>query len=363
MKLLVLGGTHFVGLHFVREALARGHQVTLFNRGRSNRSALPEAERITGDRDGAMSELAGRSWDAVFDPSAFYPETIERTCAVLDGRVDHYTFISSAAAYSVPTGVPLPLTETSVLEELDTDERSLHREGQYGALKVACERSLSERFAGTVLTIRPGLVGGPDDLTDRLTYWPRRISIGGEVLAPGPPNRRIQILDVRDLAAWMLTLIEGGASGAYNAAGQALTLEAVLHACNEVSGSDATVSWVDERFLREQGVTPWTELPLWMPAPASLRVSDLSTERATKGGLVPRPIAETLYDTLVWDRARPRPLPRGPVGTRYVVETMLPDREEALLSLWHTRSVARSSEAEAPLPRGDVPRSPENRRA
>jgi 2'-hydroxyisoflavone reductase len=330
MRLLILGGTHFVGRHVAAAALARGHAVTLFNRGRSDPELFPQAERIVGDRDGDLSGLARGEWDAVLDPSAFFPDTVERTAALLSGRVGLYGFVSSAAAYSL-ADERRPIDESAPLR-LPTAGVDLGPHGDYGALKAACERTVAAAFAGTALTIRPGLIVGPHDLTDRLTYWVRRIADGGDVLAPGPRDRPIQLLDARDLAEWWLNMAERGSGGVYNLCGPRLPLHELFARCARIAGRDARIVWADEDLLLDAGVKPWTELPLWMPAPDAARVSELSSAKAAAHGLALRSIDVTIGDVLAWDRSRPRPRPGASVGTRYVVAGLAPDREAELLT-------------------------------
>ena len=337
VNVLVLGGTHFVGRHAVEEALARRYTVTIFNRGLSNPQLYPEIEHLVGDRSKDMRALRRRSWDLVIDPSAFYPEIVRKTCEVLRGNVGYYIFISSAACYDLEEAEP-PLTESSPLRELDDPANTdLDWQANYGPLKAACEAILQSEFDGPTLIIRPGLIVGPEDLTDRFTYWPRRISDGGDVLVPCPPNRPIQVHDARDLTSWIFDIAERGERGTFNTAGRVTTVGELLERCRAVTAGDAEFVWVDESFLVEQGVKPWTELPLWMPGRAAIGVSALSTTHAERAGFTCRPIDTTIRDTWTWDSTRPRPLQRGPVGARYVVETLEPQREAELLNLWRSR--------------------------
>jgi 2'-hydroxyisoflavone reductase len=245
--------------------------------------------------------------------------------------------VSSATVYRVHSNVSLPLTETSELQAPHAGaSRDLDREGAYGPLKVACERALTRVCEVPLLILRPGLLAGPEDLTDRFTYWPRRIAAGGQVLAPGPPDRRIQILDVRDLSAWVLDVAELGGHGTFNASGRPVAMQELIQRCQMVVPSDVKIVWIDEAFLIDNGVKQWTELPLWMVGPPSFRVSALSARHAYDAGLRLRPLEETAQATLVWDAGRQRPLPRGPVGVRYTVETLEPAREQELLRVWRS---------------------------
>jgi 2'-hydroxyisoflavone reductase len=333
VKLLVLGGSHFVGLALVIAAQARGHQATVFNRGRSSPSELAGVEQLRGDRNGDLAALRGREWDAVVDTCGFFPEQIHGACEALRGRAGQYAFFSTAAVYR--PDAPPPLTERSPLRRLTSATPDFARD--YGALKVACERELERSLAFRPLIVRPGLIAGPGDHTDRFTYWPRRIKAGGDILVPGPPSRRIQILDVRDLVVWMLRMLERGVSGTFNTGGQSRRISEVLDACARVTAKDPRLVWVDEQFLVDEGVRPWTELPLWIRDPGTISVTSLDSGAAHAEGLRLRPLEDTIRDTLAWDDARPRPLPRGRTGTKYVVETLEREREAELLESWRRR--------------------------
>jgi len=307
MKLLVLGGTRFVGRHLVEAALARGHEVTLFHRGEHGAHLFPELERVRGDRERDLGALAGRRWDAVLDTSAYVPRVARIAAEALRDAAELYLFVSTVSVYD--TGAPLPLREDSplaVLEDPDTEEVD---SDTYGGLKVLCERAVEAALPGRKLVVRPGLIVGPDDYTDRFPYWPRRVAEGGEVLAPGDPGRFWQFVDVRDLGAWMVGMVEAGRTGRFNVDGprRAWTVGEVLATCREVSGSGAELTWVPEEFLLARGVEPWTELPFWFPeGDAALRGAyDVDVDRAVEAGLVFRPLAETVRDTLEWDRSRP----------------------------------------------------------
>ena len=219
MKLLILGGTKFLGRHLVEEALARGHEVTLFNRGQLNPELFPEVEKLRGDRDGGLEALRGRRWDAVVDTSGFSPRVVRDSARLLADSVEHYTFVSSQSAYrdtSVP-GVDENYPVGTITDERLREAEALKQSELtaapffweiYGALKALCERAAEEEMPGRVLNVRAGLIVGPHDFSDRFTYWPRRVSEGGEVLAPGDPGRQVQFIDVRDLAAWILDMAE-----------------------------------------------------------------------------------------------------------------------------------------------------------
>lgn len=307
MKLLILGGTVFLGRHLVEAALAGGHEVTLFNRGQHNPDLFPAAEKLRGDRDGGLSALEGRRWDAVIDTSGYVPRVVRASAEVLAGAADHYTFISSISVYADGAGpwldenAPVGTLADERVEEITAET--------YGPLKALCEQAVQAALPGRALIIRPGLIVGPHDPSDRFTYWPCRVARGGAVLAPDRPARLTQIIDARDLAAWTLHMAAERQPGVYNATGpnDPLTMGRVLEECKSVGSSDASFVWAAEGFLLEQGVVPWTELPLWIPRGAS-EADDLFTancRRAFAAGLDCRPLAETIRDTLAWAATRP----------------------------------------------------------
>jgi len=292
MKLLVLGGTVFLGRHIVEAALAQGEQVTLFNRGRSAAALFPGVERLIGDRDGDLRALQGRRFDAVVDCSGYTPEQLARTAAALGGETPHYTFISSISAYAAfPPGIAFD--ETAAVAP--------GHEG-YGALKARAEEALDAALPGRVARVRPGLIVGPHDPTGRFTYWPTRVARGGDVLAPGDPGRMVQFIDARDLALWCLQLARRRTSGVFNAVGPGMTMASLLDECLRVTGSNARFVWLADEELIAQGVAPWTALPLWIPQsdPSFGGMLLAMNRRALDAGLVARPLRETIRDTLQW---------------------------------------------------------------
>lgn len=329
MRLLVLGGTKFLGRHFVEAALRRRHEVTLFNRGRTAPGLFPGVETVTGDRDGGLAALAGRTWDAVLDPSGYVPRVVGAAVSALAGRVGFYAFVSTISTYATPIApgadesAPLAALADPATEEVTGET--------YGGLKAACERAVARGFGERALVVRPGLIVGPHDPTDRFTYWPRRLSRGGDVLAPAVPGQPVQVIDVRDLAAWMLAMIERGTGGTFNATGPAepLTLGELLERAALALGVPSRIVWVDVAFLLERGVEPWTELPLWVPAGEG-GIDEVSIARALATGLALRPLAETVRDTLAWDLARPDPARDGSSALK-------PEREAELLAAWRSR--------------------------
>ena len=338
MKLLIIGGTRFIGRHLVSAALARNHEVTLFNRGRH--ASNVDVKTIRGDRHTDLSKLQGRRWDAVVDTSGMLPRAVKAAAEVLSDSVGHYTFISTQNVYedvSIP-GVsessPLrTLTSEQLDEAYEIDTSGEPSYGKlYGGLKALCEQAVEEVMPGRVLTIRPGLIVGPYDYTDRFTYWVVRVARGGEVLAPGRPDRFVQFIDVRDLADWTLSMIERNETGVYNAQGLSgrLTMGDVLEECKAVSGSDASFTWASEDFLLHENVAAWTDMPLWLPEEAAPHLKGfmfVNCDKAFKAGLSLRPLSETIRATLNW--AQTELTNEGlKAGIDY-------NREQTLLHKWH----------------------------
>lgn len=327
MKLLILGGTKFVGRHLVEAAQARGHEITLFNRGQANPDLFSELEQLRGDRDGDLGALEGRSWDAVIDTSGYVPRVVRDSATLLADAVGHYTFISSLSVYADPTQGGID--EQGAVATLEEETEEITHES-YGALKALCEQAVEEAMPGRALQIRPGLIVGPFDPTDRFTYWPYRIAQGEEVLAPGDPAQPVQFIDARDLAEWVIRLVEQGAVGTYNATGPAepLSIEGFLAACEAVAQGGAALTWVSEAFLLEEEVEPFRELPLWLPAHYEL-FGRTDCRKAQAAGLRHRPLPETIQDTLAWANTRP-------AGHEWRAG-LSPAREAALLARWHER--------------------------
>lgn len=306
MKLLVIGGTRFLGRAIVDEALAAGYEVTLFNRGQSNPDLYrDEVETLIGDRDGGLAVLNGRSWDAVIDTCGYFPRLVRDSAEKLKNSVDHYTFISTMSVYNNESQVGqdenahLGTIEDETVEEITGET--------YGPLKVLCEQAVSGVMGeARALHVRAGLIVGPHDLSDRFTYWPARVARGGEVLAPDLPDKGVQFIDVRDLAAWTVQSTEAKLHGPYNATGPdgRLTMGEFLQTCRDVSGSDAEFTWVSEQFLLENEVGPYMEMPLWVPAEYA-GFNSFNCQKAIAAGLTFRPLAETIQDTLDWQTTRP----------------------------------------------------------
>jgi 2'-hydroxyisoflavone reductase len=328
MRILVLGGTVFLGRHVVEIALARGHDVTLFNRGQTSPELFPGIEKLRGDRDGDLGALAGRSFDAVVDTSGYVPRVVRETIEAL-GDVGHYTFVSTVGVYADRSQPP---TEDAPLETLE-EETEDWREA-YGALKALCEDEVRTRFP-EAFVVRPGLISGPWDPTDRFTYWPVRLSEGGRVLAPEPRLAPAQIIDVRDLAEWIVDAAERGLAGTYNTVCEPFTFEFLLDTCRRAADSDAQLVWADPDFLTEHGVRPWMDLPLWLNDPDEEGFLRVPAGPAVANGLRTRLLAETAADTLAWARANPAPpLPSGLERERAGLER---EKERQVLDAWRSK--------------------------
>jgi 2'-hydroxyisoflavone reductase len=304
MKILILGGTRFLGRTLVEEGRAAGHEITLFNRGQSNPDLFPDVEQIHGDRDGGLDALAGRRWEAAIDTCGYVPRVVRASAEFLAGAVEHYTFISSASVYAEPL---LPGTDENRPVATMSDETVEEITGEtYGPLKALCEAAAAEAVGGRALNVRAGLIVGPHDQSDRFTYWPARIARGGEVLAPASPNYAVQFIDVRDLARWILAATEARLTGPFNVTGpaQPLPLGQLFNTCRAVAGSDARFTWVDEAFLTAHEIAPYMELPLWVPVEFG-GFNAFNIDKALAAGLAFRPVEDTVRDTLAWADGRP----------------------------------------------------------
>jgi 2'-hydroxyisoflavone reductase len=296
--LLVVGGTGFLGRHLTEHALERGHLVTLLNRGETAPGLFPDVEHLRADRrSDDLSALQNRGFEAVVDTCGYLPDEVDRLVSAVTGA-EHYTFVSSVSVYADP--VAPGSDEAAQLADLGGHDPSVFAWERYGALKAACERATTA-FAGPVLVVRPGLIAGPWDPTDRFTYWPRRMAEGGRVLA-ADPHQPVQVIDVRDLAAFLVHAAEAGLAGTFNAVGpeEPVTMAEVLVSCPGTS----EVVWAGEEFLHEHGVEPWQELPLWVRR-TDWGFDEIDASRAYAAGLCCRPLHETAADTLAWDRTRP----------------------------------------------------------
>lgn len=313
-RVLILGGTSFLGPALVEQCQAMNAEVTLFNRGKTNPHMFPELEKLRGDRNDDLSALQGRSFDWVLDTSGRVPRQVEASAGLLADQAERYMFVSSVSAYadlSVPGaeegGPTIPMPEP-YSEEMPT---------HYGALKAGCERAAEQAMPGRATVIRPGLIVGPGDPTDRFTYWPTRVARGGDVLAPNSPDDAAQFIDVRDLAGFMLHALAQERSGTFNVTGptEPMTIGALLEACKTVTDSDANFHWMPTPSLAEHDVAPWMELTVWVPPDDAEfgGMSRVSISKAIAAGLTTRPVQETIADTLAWwetlpaeRRAKPR---------------------------------------------------------
>ncbi|MGD8405626.1 MAG: NAD-dependent epimerase/dehydratase family protein [Anaerolineales bacterium] len=326
MDILIIGGTLFLGRHIVEAALERGHRLTLFNRGQTNPEVFPEIETILGDRETDLDKLAKRKWDAVIDTCGYFPRIVGLSAQNLRNAVKTYVFISSISVYTnfstvgITEDHPVATIEDETVEEITGET--------YGAIKALCEKAVEDFFPGRALIIRPGLIVGPHDPTDRFTYWPTHVARGGSVLAPENSEIPVQIIDVRDLADFTIKLIEQKRSGTYNVTGPDYELQfgTILETCKQVSGSNASFVWASADFLAQNNVAPWSDLPVWVPdTTEDAGFSRVDVSKAVAAGLTFRPLDETVRDTLDWAKTRP---------TDYEMRAGLkPEREAELLEL------------------------------
>jgi 2'-hydroxyisoflavone reductase len=350
MKLLILGGTRFLGRHLVTAALARGHEITLFNRGqhpgKDPPADLASVETIHGDRNSDLAKLQGRRWDVVVDTCGYLPRTVRASAEILSHSVDRYVFISSLSVYADASVVGIDETApvaTLTSEQLD-QANAIDSSGlvsavtygkMYGGLKALCEQAAEEVLPNRVLIIRPGLIVGPYDYTDRFTYWVQRIARANEareILAPGRPDRNLQFIDVRDLTEWIVRMIERNETGVYNANSlpNNLTMASVLEECKVVSASDASFTWVDDDFLVQEKVAGWSEMPLWMPEEETPHLKGfmfINCDKAVGAGLSFRPLSDTIRDTLTWYETD-----RVDEALKAGIDM---DKEQGLLHKWH----------------------------
>jgi 2'-hydroxyisoflavone reductase len=335
LKILILGGTKFLGPAVVDAASRRGHTLTLFNRGKTDPGRFPNLETILGDRDGNLKGLEGRKWDAVVDTSGYVPRIVRDSTNLLKDNVSQYVFISTISVYS--DNSKAWMDESGPLMQVSDPNNENVREN-YGALKALSEQAAESIMPGRVTNIRPGLIVGPDDPSDRFTYWPVRVAKGGEVLAPGAPADPVQFIDVRDLGAFCVKAIEDHTVGVYNATGpntgekDETGIGALLDACNKVGGGKASFTWCDAAFLDEQKVQAWSDMPVWVPPSGdSAGFSRTSCAKAIARGLTFRPVPDTVKATLDWFRTEPAD------RQAKLKAGLPPEREAEVLAAWHAK--------------------------
>jgi 2'-hydroxyisoflavone reductase len=325
MKILLIGGTRFLGRHLVNSARSRGHIVTLFNRGQTNPNLFMQVDKIHGDREKDLDQLTGH-WDAVIDTCGYFPRIVKMSAEALKDRAAHYVFISSISVYSdfskigINESDPVGKIEDETIEEISG--------GSYGPLKALCEKAVQDVFGIRSLIVRPGLIVGPHDPTDRFTYWPVRIARGGEVLAPDRPDVLTQVIDVRDLAKFIIDLIEQNVSGVFNATGpdHDLSLGRLFDTCKLIGNSDAKFKWAPLDFLNQNNVAPWSDMPVWLPDTGEdAGFARVDVSKALRAGLKFLSLEETVHDTLEWANSRP--------ADHEWKAGLKPEREKELLNL------------------------------
>lgn len=304
--LLILGGTGFIGPHLTEEAQRRGWKVTHFNRGKHEPGGVKGVETLIGDRNGQLDALKGRTWDALIDDTGYVPKYVKMSAELLAPSVRYCLYISSISAYA---GFAAPNDERSPLGKLADPETDKITNDTYGPMKALCEEYSAAAFKDRISIVRPGYIVGPLDPTDRFTYWPVRVSRGGEMLAPGTPQDPIQVIDVRDLASFMMALVESRTNGIFNAVSppRALTMGELIAASERASPKAGTrVTWVTEDFIAAHSKPEELDLPIWTPTKGEYAGASLtSIETARKAGLRSRPLGETVRDTLAWFESLP----------------------------------------------------------
>jgi 2'-hydroxyisoflavone reductase len=328
IDILILGGTGFIGPYQVRYAVDRGHNVTLFNRG-SGRDAFPDLETLVGDRNGDLEALRGRSWDVVIDNSRQNPDWVELSAELLKDSVDQYMYVSSRSAYADVSRVPM--TADAPVWTYETAGLSPGDRLTYGLAKALSEQAARRHFPDRTTVLRPGLIVGPDDETDRFTYWPVRIDRGGEVLAPGDPSDPVQVIDVRDFTEWMIRLGEDGRAGTFNVVGPRTPrpMAELLYGIRAVTTAESTFTWVDEAFLRARNVRPYAEMPVWRPPSMGAGFARFDLTPEVEAGLTFRPLAVTARDTLDFHYSRP------PDRQANLESGLAAEREVEVLAEWH----------------------------
>jgi len=336
LRVLILGGTGFIGPHFVEVLRAQGHTITLFNRGRRNPGLFKDIETLIGDRDGKLDALRGRDWDVVIDDSGFVPRIVRQSVELLHDHVQHYIYISSISAYAdlskpnLDEDQPLAVLGDPTVEQMS--------DAAYGGLKALCEQVVQKAYGKRSAAIRPSYIVGPGDTSDRFTYWPVRVSRGGEMLAPGTASDPIQFIDVRDLADFMRLCVERRIGGSYNLcnAPHSVTMGSLLDTSKKISHADTHFVWADATFLEQQHLTDSGELPIWSPPTgATAGAALISPARAVAQGLRFRSLETTITDTLAWQRQRPAA--HNMNGGQKLRAGLSPERETELLALLKSR--------------------------
>jgi 2'-hydroxyisoflavone reductase len=345
--LLILGGTSLIGPHVVEAAKARGYTITLFNRGKTRPELFPDLEKLHGDRDpkkgDGLKALEGRTWDAVIDNSGFIPRHVRASAELLAKSVKQYVYVSSISVYGdmsvagADESAPLATMADPTVEEMGKQYEN------YGPLKALCEAAVEKALPGRAANVRPGYIVGPGDDTDRFTYWPVRVARGGEMLVAGAPSDPIQVIDVRDLAELLVTLVDNGTAGVFNAVGpvEPLTMGGVLETSQAATGAKPSYVWVTPKFLEERPEP--IDLPIWAPFEGKTRgAHTVSAERARKAGLKSRPIQETVKDTYAWFRSLPEE------RQKKIERRLPPEKEAALIAEWKKQQAGGKGKAPAP---------------
>ena len=335
MKVLVLGGTGFLGPEIVESLIARKHTVTLFNRGKSHPTLFPDVEKLIGDRNSDLKALENRSWDVVIDVPASLPSWVIKTTELLKKNVKRYVFVSTISVFNdfAKAGINEDGPKFEAPESLDTETKITNE--LYGPLKLRCEDIVNKAYASNATIVRPGLIVGPNDPTDRFTYWPVRVDKGGDILAPGDGSSLVQFVDARDLGEFIAKLIDDGHNGIYNATGPAspLRFDEFLYGCRAATSSKMKFVWADEKFLLDNQVGPFMEMTMWVPGDDMAGFMKVDCSKAISHGLTFRPVSQTACDTMDWVKTRP--------DTYKWQAGLLADKEQALLTKWKAHSTTR----------------------
>ncbi|MFA6165255.1 MAG: NAD-dependent epimerase/dehydratase family protein [Gemmatimonadaceae bacterium] len=346
LNILILGGTGFTGPEQVEYAIARGHRVTLFNRNKTRPGYFKGrvAEELVGDLNNDTSALKGRTFDVVLDNPTTFPAWVRNAAQQLAGNVTHYIFQSTTSVYSDQSIIGLDEQSPVAALPADVDPYTLdpqHASRYYGALKVKAEQEVARQYPGMWTVVRPCLIVGPMDRTDRFTYWPARIDAGGEILAPDKPDDPCQFIDVRDLAEFSVRLAEARVLGTFNVIGpeKPLTIAEMLYGVKAITATKGRLTWVPWEFLREQGVRPWRHMTVWQPPyGATAGYQRRSAAKAIAAGLTFRSLADTARTTLDWHRTRPQA--EQDATLRGAINGLDMKREAEVLAAWHSKQKA-----------------------